>query len=248
MSILWLIIKVTLLIMLIIFLCLAFILIFLLLAPIKYDCLYNHYETTSCCCKINLLRIIEMKWLLEEGVQESKIKLFGFIIYDKHIKDFEKVVENKAHQAANNTQHLSEEIVEETVHKKIGWQPFITQMITVKELFLDKRFSIFLKKTLTTLRRLLKCFKPYHIDFEFIVGKENPADTGELIAQITLLYPWYYKYGIIEGNYDEEGLWGSFSAKGKFNLISLVNIFIGFIINKEVREYIQLLLKIRKEN
>lgn len=248
MSVLWLIIKVILFILLILFLCLAFFMALLLLAPIKYSCFYESYDKASYRFKIRMLRLIEGNWALKDDVQESHIKILGFHVYGQGTDDFKEAAEEKLSQASEETQAASKKAVKKTTHKKLSHETFFGKLSSIKELLSDERFSVFLHSILTALRRVLKTLKPYFIWFELIIGKEDPADTGELIAGLSLLFPWYYPYGMIAGNYDEKGLWGSVQARGRFRLITLVHIVIRLMMHKETREYLYLLINTGKES
>lgn len=246
MSILWLIIKVTLLLLLGIFLTLVFILLLVLMAPIKYDCIYEKYEDSYFRLRVSFLKFIKAKLIIEDGKQDSYVKVLGKVVYHYHTDDFEEEVEEAVKHKAENAEEVSKDVITEESHERGESKSGTTKWRVIKDLVLDKRFFALIKELLVAARRILKWLKPSNLNFEVVIGKENPADTGELIAQLTLLYPWYYKYGIIEGSYDEEGLWGNIYAKGRLHLMTLVKIIMLFIREKETRDYIHLLLKTRK--
>lgn len=90
---------------------------------------------------------------------------------------------------------------------------------------------------------LLKVILPNEWDFELIVGTGEPADTGELIAKLTMLYPLYYQHGIIRGDYENRCLKGGFLAKGKFNLFQIVIRVVKLYFQEDVNAYIHLIKK-----
>ncbi|WP_069997542.1 hypothetical protein [Cellulosilyticum sp. I15G10I2] len=246
MSILWLIIKVTLLVLLGIFLALVFILLVVLTAPIKYDCIFEKYEEAYFRLSLSFLSFIKAKVIFENGKQDSVVKVFGKVVYRHYTDDVEEVTKEAVENTTHNAKVMSKKVVEKESRKRGESKSDTVKWQVVKDLLLDERFFALLKDILVAVKRVLKWLKPSKLNFELVIGKEDPADTGELIAQLTLLYPWYYKYGIVEGSYDKEGLWGNIYAKGRLYLMTLVKIFILFIMNKETREYINLLLRTRK--
>ena len=93
----------------------------------------------------------------------------------------------------------------------------------------------------------MKYILPRKWSYELVIGKEDPADTGELIAKLTMLYPLYYKNGIISGDFEKSGIWGGFLAKGKFSILGILRRIVVFALRPVVRKYIKLILRIRKE-
>lgn len=83
---------------------------------------------------------------------------------------------------------------------------------------------------------LLKYLKPRTLKFGILVGKADPADTGQLIAKLTMMYPLYYRYGWIEGCYDEAGIWGEGKVAGRIRLGTLLKLILVCILNKDIRE------------
>lgn len=246
MSILWLIIRITLWILLGIFCALVFILLLILIAPIKYDCKYEKYEENYCQLRFSFLRFIKANLIFENDKQDTYIKVFGKVVYRYYTDDFEEVVEETALHVKENAEDLSKDVVTEESHARGESKAGTTKWRVIKDLIFDKRFFALLKDIWIVIKKILNWLKPYQFNFELIIGRENPADTGELIAQITLLYPWYYPYGVVLGNYEATGVWGNAYAKGKFHLMTLVKIIVIFISKKETRDYIHLILKTRK--
>lgn len=144
----------------------------------------------------------------------------------------------------------TEEIVESAVHKtEEETKRFVSDLDKhqIKELILTKDFWRLIKEILRLIRDILKYILPRKWSYELVIGKEDPADTGELIAKLTMLYPLYYKNGIIRGDFEKSGIWGGFLAKGKFSILGIIRRIVVFALRPVVRKYIKLILKIRKE-
>lgn len=117
----------------------------------------------------------------------------------------------------------------------------------LKELLFTKDFWQIIKETFSLIKSIVKYILPRQWSYELIIGKDDPADTGELLAKLTMLYPLYYKHGIVRGDFERSGIWGGFLAKGKFSILGILKRIVIFLFRPVVREYIKLILKIRKE-
>ena len=104
-----------------------------------------------------------------------------------------------------------------------------------------------LKSICRLVKSLIIYIGPKAWSFELVVGKEEPAETGELMAKLIMFYPWYYQHGIIKGNYEAPGIWGGFLAEGKFCIGGILKRIIVFLWYRPVRESIKLILRRRKE-
>lgn len=248
MSILWLIIKVILWIMVSVVLLVLISLIVILIAPIKYDCLYEKYDKDYGYLKINLMSILKAVFILRDGVGSSKISVLGWVIYQNQEENVQELIQRGTEQAADSTEKVSKKIVREKTPQREPKKSKIARWLPVKNLLFDPRFKVFSKNVFYTLQEIVRWIKPHTFHFNLIIGKDDPGDTGQLVAEMTLLYPWYCRYGNIEGNYEEQGIWGDVFAKGKCKLITLLKIIVIFILNEETRKYILLLLKTRKEH
>lgn len=246
MSLLWLIIKLIVVILLSVVLFVLGILMIILLSPIKYDCLYEKYDHTYFYIKIKFLKFIRFVFIFREGIAKSTVSILGYPIYKQRTDNVEEVIEKKIEDTKDNTSKLSKKIVREKQPRRKAKKSVVARWLPAKELLSDERFKLFVKSIFETLKKIGLLFKPNKFYFTLILGKDDPGDIGQIIAQITLLYPWYYQYGTIQGHYEEEGVWGDVGFEGKFKLITLFKILFIFIFNKETREYIHLLLKTRK--
>ncbi len=118
---------------------------------------------------------------------------------------------------------------------------------SIKEVMAIPQFAEILKSTFKLIKELIIYIGPKEWSFELIIGREDPADTGELMAKLIMLYPWYYQHGVIEGNYEAAGIWGGFLAEGKFCIGGIIRRIIVFLWYRPVRESIKLILSQRKE-
>lgn len=104
----------------------------------------------------------------------------------------------------------------------------------------------FVKSVFKAMIGALKPVFPKVFRFNVTIGQENPADTGELMAKLSVVYPFYAKYGSIQGDYTQAGFWGDVVAKGRFTIYQLIAPILALGFKKEVRGYIKNILQIRK--
>lgn len=118
----------------------------------------------------------------------------------------------------------------------------------LREVVALPRYVPIVKGVFKLIKELITYIGPREWSFELIIGREDPADTGELIAKLIMLYPWYYQHGVIEGNYEASGIWGGFLAEGKFCVAGILKRIIVFLWHRPTRELIKLILSQRKED
>ena len=183
------------------------------------------------------------------GKQEKEIKLVKSKAANQSIDTNEKLfkVEKEVNpglkqEIKEDVEDLAEKAVDETVEtvKKMPYN-------WAKKLVFDKNTYGAIRQVILCIWRILKEIFPYEWSFEIVIGKEDPADTGETIAKLTMLYPMYYRHGIIRGNYEKECLEGGFLAKGRFTLGGILWHMLKCIFSKQVRILMKFIFRIRKE-
>lgn len=264
MSILWLIIKVILFALLGIAILLAVGLAILLLAPIHYEAYAEKYDELMYDIHCHYLRGIKASFFLEDKVKVHKVSVFGKILYENRAKESE-VTREASERCSEHKKQVKKEVVSEKIIK----QP-ITKDIehttkeaaekvkdetkqkikevsdsSIKEVLLNPLTYHAGKCMIRGIWDILKVVTPKEWDFEVVIGTGDPADTGVLIAKLTLLYPIYYSHGIIRGDYEKACLMGGFLIKGKFRLGQIAIRLIRLYLEKDVRTFINLILKQR---
>lgn len=192
-----------------------------------------------------------------EGVQRNERgkKAFGVPVNERKqvkkaeksskitVEKIEKVSPRLKEETEKEAQALEEDIKEkaEETTRQMSWSE-------IKAFVSDKSMYGAIKEILLCIWRIFKELVPDEWDFEVVVGKEEPADTGELIAKLTLLYPIYYQHGIIRGNYEKECLEGGFLIKGKFTFGKIVWYILRCILSQPVWWLIKKIVNLRKED
>lgn len=235
----------------------------LLFASVHYQIYFEKYEDMAYEIRWRYLGGVRGLFTLEDGKKGSEINVFWKAILAHKEKETDtKVQQTKAEQPnkeksvtvkhetkqapiksthnvdAIHSVHRTHETSRETVSKEetFDWH-----------LLFQKLPYTFAKECLIFLKEVVKVIAPQSWDFELIIGAEDPADTGEWVAKLTMLYPLYYRHGSVIGDYKRAGVSGGFLAEGKFRLVSLVACLIRFLLKRSVRSVIGLILKDRRE-
>lgn len=272
MGVLWLIIKVILWILGTLLIIVSAILLLILLAPIRYIIEFEKDETIDCQLWIRFLGILKLHLIFKDDVGEVEIKCFNRVLYPKYTKKQVESSEPKEEDTVKNSTGVATEtepdqyqgeILKKTEKQINEKEVAIVEKVEIEEpvekmreanrevlqtILLDSHTWHAAKIVFKIAKAVLKVLKPYHLYFDLIIGMEDPGDTGELMAKLTLLYPWYYPYGSIQGDFEKEGIWGAVEANGKFRLITFAKLLLIYSLNKEVRRTIKALLQLRRED
>lgn len=91
------------------------------------------------------------------------------------------------------------------------------------------------KKLKIELLRLLRFLKPKKIRGRIHFGYEDPCNTGTTLAWLSVCYPFYGEYLILEPDFHEKVLEGELHIKGKIRGIHAVIICFNLFRSKEIR-------------
>lgn len=90
---------------------------------------------------------------------------------------------------------------------------------------------------------VLKSLKPQKFEADLIVGMEDPAATGEILAIWGMLYPLIGEHVNITGDFENNRIEGYVLLKGKVKVITFVRAAIRIYFNKDIKKLIRLLKK-----
>ena len=158
------------------------------------------------------------------------------------VKIIKEVNQNIKQSIEDKVEGAGDKVKDETIQTINGMS-----YAWVKRFISDKNTYSALKEVLKCIWSIIRYISPYEWSFELVIGEDEPADTGETIAKLTMLYPLYYQHGIIRGNYEKKCLEGGFLVKGKFRLGKILFYFFKCILNKQVKDLIKLVLRLRKD-
>ena len=95
------------------------------------------------------------------------------------------------------------------------------------------------------LSRALKKLKPDKFETDFIVGMEDPAATGEILAICGILYPLIGPNVRVVGDFDcdKAHIEGQLYIRGKVRIITFIRTAVRIYFNKDIKKMIKLLKK-----
>ncbi len=228
---------------LLLLLLLLFLVIIIMTVPVKYSIYIDKSEDIYASTNFKwLYSIVSLDIIYDSDNEITNIfKLFGRKINRHKLQkllskfakkaddtDIEKIQEVKKVEEIEEISKAQETKVNKD--KTNNTKSMISQINSFaykKELVVD---------TLELVRSILKNIRPSSIYAEVEIGKDDPADTGQLLAIISALYPLYYSFANIAGNYEKECFYVKIEASGKISVRKFVYDFIKYIRIKSVKE------------
>lgn len=90
---------------------------------------------------------------------------------------------------------------------------------------------------------ILKTLKPQKSEADLVVGMDDPATTGEILAIWGMLYPLIGEHVNITGDFERNRIEGHVFIKGKIKVITFIKAAIRIYFNKDIKKLIKLLKK-----
>lgn len=119
----------------------------------------------------------------------------------------------------------------------------LNQISYYRRLIESDVFQQSLKLCKGELMSVLKSLKPQKFEANLIVGMEDPAATGEILAIWGMLYPFIGEHVNIAGDFENNRMEGYVLLKGKIKVITFVRAAIRIYFNKDIKKLIKLLKK-----
>lgn len=102
-----------------------------------------------------------------------------------------------------------------------------------------RSFALCKKELLTIFKRL----KPDRFEAALIVGMDDPATTGEILAVCGMLYPLLGPQVNVVGDFEKKRLEGRVFIRGKLRFFTFVRVAVRVYFNKDIRKLYGLLKK-----
>lgn len=93
------------------------------------------------------------------------------------------------------------------------------------------------------LIRIGKSLKPQKFQAQLVVGMDDPAATGQILAVCGMLYPLLGGHVDVAGDFDRKRLEGHVFVKGKIRFFTFLRVAVKAYFNKDIRKLYQLLKK-----
>lgn len=93
------------------------------------------------------------------------------------------------------------------------------------------------------LQKIARSLKPKKFEAALIVGMDDPASTGEILAVCGMLYPILGPTVNVAGDFEKKRLEGRVFVKGKLRLFTFIRAAVRIYFNKDIRKLYGLLKK-----
>lgn len=93
------------------------------------------------------------------------------------------------------------------------------------------------------LMRIAKSLKPQKFQAELVVGMDDPAATGQILAVCGMLYPLIGGHVDVAGDFEKKRLEGHVFVKGKIRFFTFLRVAVKVYFNKDIRKLYKLLKK-----
>lgn len=90
---------------------------------------------------------------------------------------------------------------------------------------------------------ILKELKPDKFEADLIIGMDDPAATGKILAVCGILYPFFGQHVRVAGDFERMHVEGWVYIKGRIRAVTFLRIAVKVYLNKDVRTLIKLLKK-----
>ncbi len=88
-----------------------------------------------------------------------------------------------------------------------------------------------------------RSLKPDRFEVQMIVGLDDPAATGEVLAVCGMLYPFLGRHMDVAGDFEKKRLEGRVFIKGKMRFFTFLRTAVKVYFNKDIRKLVKLLKK-----
>ncbi len=93
------------------------------------------------------------------------------------------------------------------------------------------------------LLRIGKSLKPQKFEAQLVVGMDDPAATGQILAYCGMLYPLLGGHVDVAGDFEKKRLEGQALVKGKIRFFTFLRVAVKVYFNKDIRKLYRLLKK-----
>lgn len=227
----------------------------LLLAPVHYEIYFEKYEIVIYKINICFLKGIKARFEQEGDTQQQEVRCF-WKTWDLTPKESNEDLKEEGQKEERQppilpqNKKVPKENKRQTERSQTsgtseGRKAKVKKKRSKRDIsFLWNRMTYdLIREVIICIKNIIKMLLPNEWSFELVIGKEDPAETGECIAKLILLYPLYYRHGIIRANEKRVGVEGGFLAEGHFRLGSLIRILLVFLLKPSVRAMIKRFFK-----
>lgn len=192
-------------------------------------------------------RILTGRFVFEEGIFVSEVRFFG-----KKIKIQEDIQEEP--QERNNKSKKKKKLgaLEKLKYTFSNICDRIKVLIRttekLEEFLNDKVHRAAWKSLKREIFRLFKAVKPKSLVINLLLGAEDPALTGKILAVLSMIYPFFPETINITPDFTQRIFEGELSAKGKVRGVRLLQVIWNVVFDKNIRTTFEDIEKLRAQN
>ena len=90
------------------------------------------------------------------------------------------------------------------------------------------------------LLSIAKSLKPDQFEAQLVVGLDDPASTGEVLAVCGMLYPLLGGHVDVAGDFENKRLEGRVFIKGKLRFFTFLRVALKIYFNRDIKKLIRL--------
>ncbi|MCM1122704.1 MAG: hypothetical protein NC416_08975 [Eubacterium sp.] len=169
----------------------------------------------------------------EQDTAADKISLSGKI---RGIIDKIKQIIEKIKSLFENIQYTIRELCDKI-------KSVLDNIEYYREVFESEPFTQSWQLCREELKSVFKSLKPDKFEADFIVGMDDPAATGQILAIYGILYPLVGQNIQVVGDFERTHVEGNLYIRGKIRVFTFLKAAIRIYFNKDVKKLIKLLKK-----
>jgi hypothetical protein len=169
----------------------------------------------------------------EEAAADEKLSLF------QKLKKILQLVQNFLKKGKEIVQNIQCKIE----HFCDKMKSVLNDIMYYQEIVESDVFQNSLRLCKDELFRALKRLQPQKMQADLIIGMDDPATTGQILAVWGMLYPFIGEHVNIVGDFEQTRIEGQAFIKGKITILTLVRLVVRIYFNQDVKKLWKLLKK-----
>lgn len=197
--------------------------------------------------------ILSGRFVFDEGVFVSEVKFLGRKL--KLEEEQEHKTEEKQKEgidSGNRTQKKKMNFLEKLKYTFSNICDRIKVLIStvgkMEEFLTDELHRVAWKRLRREFFRLLKAVKPKQLVINLLLGAEDPALTGKILAGLSMIYPFFPETINIIPDFTQRIFEGELSAKGKIRGVRILQVILNVVFDKNIRATFEDIEKLRAQN
>ena len=190
--------------------------------------------------------ILSGRFVFDEGVFVSEVKFFGRKL--KLEEEQEQETEDKKRTKKKKKMTFLEKMKYTFSNICDRIKILINTVEKMEEFLNDEVHRVAWKRLKKEFFRLLKAVKPKQLVIDLLLGAEDPALTGKILAGLSMIYPFFPETTNIIPDFTQRIFEGELSAKGKVRGVRVLQVIWNVFFDKNIRTTFEDIEKLRAQN